>query len=193
MNQSSIYLRSSAFICGCLFLFACTSATQSGHNTALDSVDLVSMTDDMAMKIVASPAVEDAISKDGKLKVVVEPVENDMQAEILPKGPSDAFTARLRVLLAKHAPDKFTWIMNRDAFYNLRSHELEGVDLGPAPGAINPQYALIAKFSSMTNETHKGRNAYYLCTYELTDLSHRTVLWTDKYEVKKSAVRTFLD
>ncbi len=176
-----------------VLLISCTSATQSGHNTALDSVDLVKMTDDMAMKIVANPAVENAIAQDGKLKVVVEPVENDMTAEILPKGPADAFTARLRSLLSQHAPEKFTWIMNRDAFYSLRHQELEGVDLGPAPGAINPQYALTAKFSSLTTETKKGRSAYYLCTYELTDLMHRDVLWTDKYEVKKTAVRGFLD
>jgi hypothetical protein len=171
----------------------CASATQSGHNTALDSVDLVKMTDDMAAKIIADPAVEDAVAANGKLRVVVEPVENDMTAEILPRGPADAFTARLRVLLANHAPDRFTWIMNRDGFYHLRKNELEGVDLGPAPGAIDPQYALTAKFSSLTDETRKGRSSYYLCVYELTDLSHRNILWTGSYEVKKTAVRGFLD
>ena len=176
-----------------LLLFGCTSAVKSGHNTALDSVDLVKMTDDMAMKIMGDPKVEDAIAGQGKLRVVVEPVENDMTAEILPRGPADAFTARLRMLLATHAPDKFTWIMNRDAFYHLRDRELEGVDLGPAPGAVNPQYALTAKFSSLTDENSKGRSSYYLCVYELTDLSHREVLWTGSYEVKKTAVRGFLD
>ena len=35
----------------CLLALCCASATHSGHNTALDSVDLVKMTDDMAMKI----------------------------------------------------------------------------------------------------------------------------------------------
>ncbi len=171
----------------------CTNAVQSGHNTALDSVDLVKMTDDMAMKIIGDPKVEEAIADQGKLRVVVEPVENDMTAEILPKGPADAFTARVRMLLSHHAPDKFTWIMNRDAFYHLRQQEVEGVDLGPEPGAINPQYALTAKFSSLTDETSHGRSSYYLCVYELTDLSHRDVLWTGSYEVKKTAVRGFLD
>jgi len=174
-------------------MIGCTNAVQSGHNTALDSVYLVNMTDDMAMKIIAYPKVEDAIAQEGKLRVVVRPVENDMQAEILPQGPADAFTARLRTLLATHAPDKFTWIMNRDAFYHLRNRELEGVDLGPTPGAINPEYALTAKFSSLTDETRKGRSSYYLCVYELTDLSNRDILWTGSYEVKKTAVREFLD
>ncbi len=194
MRFGFFQLCSCAFICGSLLLSTgCSSAVSAGHNTALDSVDLLSMTDDMAMKIMASPPVQDAITNEGKLRVVVEPVENDMVGEVLPRGPADAFTARVRSLLSKHAPDQFTWIMNRDAYYQLRKRELEGVDLGPVPGAINPQYALTAKFSSLTDENRKGRSSYYLCVYSLTDLMHRNVLWTDKYEVKKTAVRGFLD
>ena len=82
--------------------------------------------------------------------------------------------------------------MNRDAFYRMRGKELD-FDLGPSPDAINPEYALTATFSTLTNEDAKRRSAYYLCVYELTDLSHRNVLWTDKYEVKKTAVKEFLD
>jgi hypothetical protein len=96
-------------------------------------------------------------------------------------------------LLARHAPDKFTWIMNRDAFYRLRDRELEGMDLGPSPDAINPEYALTATFSSLTSEDAKRRSSYYLCVYELTNLQDRTLLWSDRYEVKKQAVKGFLD
>ena len=169
------------------------TAVAHGHNTALNGADLIQMTDDMAMKMMASPAVEEAIAREGKLKVVVEPVENQMTAEILPKGPANAFTGRLRTLLSHHAPDKFTWVMNRDAWHYLRSRELENVDPGPSPDAIQPRYALTAKFSTLTNETSKRRSTYYLCVYELTDLSHRDILWSDKYEVKKVAVKGFLD
>ena len=87
------------------------------------------MTDDMAMKIMADPEVQSAMAH-GPLKVVVQPVENRMTAEVLPRGPAEAFTARVRMLLARYAPDKFIWVMNRDAYYRLRSRELEGVDLG---------------------------------------------------------------
>jgi hypothetical protein len=173
-------------------LSGCTSAVQSGHNTALDSADLVKMTDDMAMKIVADPDVQAAIAKDGALKVVVEPVENRMRAEILPRGPAEAFTARVRVLLAQHAPDKFIWVMNRDAFYRLRQREVD-VDLGPEPERIQPQYALTAKFSSLADEDPKHRSSYYLCAFDLTDLQNRTLLWTGSYEVKKIAVKGFGD
>jgi len=168
------------------------TAVAHGRNAALDSVDLVSMTDDMAMKIVASPAVQRAIAAEGKLKVVVEPVENQMTGEVLPRGPAQAFTGRLRVLLSQHARDQFTWVMNRDAWHYLRRRELE-IDPGPSPDVIQPRYALTAKFSSLTNEDSKRRSSYYLCIYELTDLQHRDILWSDKYEVKKTALKTFLD
>lgn len=176
----------------CLLLFGCASAVQTGHSTALSGVDLVEMTDQMAASILADPQVQAAIEEEGSLKVVVEPVENEMTAEVLPRGQAEAFTARVRALLSDHARDRFTWVMNRDAFYRLRKRELD-VDLGPAPEAVNPDYALYARFSSMTNETAKARSSYYLCVYRLMDLRTRDVLWTDKYEVRKTAVRGFLD
>lgn len=186
-----------AFLCICgwiLFSPGCNNtAVSHGQNTALDSTDLVAMTDDMAMKIMGSSAVQQAIASNGPLKVVVEPVVNDLRAEVLPKGAADAFTARVRSLLSKHAREQFTWIMNRGAFYNLRGQELNGVDLGPTPEAVNPDYSLTATFTSLADENNQGRNAYYVCTYELTNLKTRGVLWTGSYEVKKVAVKGFLD
>ena len=171
---------------------AANTAVSHGHNTALDGANLVEMTDDMAMKIVASTAVQQAIAREGSLKVVVEPVENNMTAEVLPKGPANAFTGRLRTLLSHHAADRFIWVMNRDAWYELRRRELD-IDPGPSPDAVQPRYALTAKFSTLTSENSKRRSTYYLCVYELTDLQHREILWSDKYEVKKIAVKGFLD
>ena len=171
----------------------CASAVQAGTSTALGGVDLVQMTDQMAASIVADPEIQAAIAKDGALRIVVQPVENEMTAEILPRGQAEAFTARVRSLLSKQAGDRFTWVMNRDSYYRLRDRSLEGVDLGPSPDAVDPQYALVARFSSLTKESQQGRSSYYLCVYQLTNLEDRTVLWTDKYEVKKQAVRGFLD
>ena len=167
-------------------------AVSSGRNTALDAVDLVAMTDDMAAQIVADPEVQAAIARGGKLKVVVQPVENQMVGEVLPRGPAEAYTARVRNLLAKAAPGNFTWIMSRDAFYRLRDQELD-VDLGPSPDAIDPEYALQARFSSLTDESSKRRTSYYLCVYELLNLETRNVLWAGTYEVQKKAVKGFLD
>jgi hypothetical protein len=170
----------------------CASAVAAGHNTALDGVDLVAMTDDMAARIVGDPEVQRAVADEGKLRVVVQPVENQMVGEVLPRGPAEAYTARVRALLAEAAPQSFTWIMNRDSFYRLRQQELD-VDLGPSPDAIDPRYSLQARFSSLTDEDLKRRSSYYLCVYELMDLETRNVLWSGKYEVKKVAVKGFLD
>lgn len=184
-----LHLCLSVFICG--FFTACTpdNVTRTGQHAALDSFDLTKMTDDMAMKIAADPEVLAAINTSGPLKVVVRPVENRLTGEVLPRGEAMVFTARVRSLLSRHAPGMFTWIMNRDTFYDLRGRELEGVDLGPSPDAISPQFALTATFSSLTDEDRKRRSAYYLCVYELTDLDGRTVLWSGRYEVKKIAVK----
>jgi hypothetical protein len=173
----------------------CSSAVESGHNTALDRVDLVQMTNQMAASLAADRKVQDAIATEGALKIVIEPVDNKMTGEVLPAGQALGFVARVRALLSEHAPDRFTWVINRDDFDKLRARELDrvGTGIGPDPEAINPHYALWAHFHSITNETSKGRSSSYLCVYELTDLERRTTLWTDKYEVKKVAVKAFLD
>ena len=153
------------------------------------------MTDDMAMKIVSGSRMCRRQSRArAQLKVVVaagrEPDDGGGAAARAGRG---VHRPRADRCSSKHAPDEFIWVMNRDAFYRLRAASELDVDLGPSPDAINPEYALTATFSSLTNEDRKRRSEYYLCVYELTDLSDRNVLWTDQYEVKKKAVKEFLD
>lgn len=196
-NRMRFYPCSSALICGPLVLLAgCVSdnVTSVARYAALDSFDLQTMTDDMAQQIAADPDVLAEFDASGPLPVVVRPVENRLAGEVLPRGQAELFTARVRTLLARRAPERFTWVMNRDAFYRLRGRELEtGVELGPAPEAISPRFALTATFSSLADEDARRRSAYYLCVYELTDLSGRTLLWSGKYEVKKLVVKSDLD
>ena len=96
----------------------------------------------------------------------------------------------MRSLLSRHALDRFTWVMNRDAFYRLRERELD-VDLGPSPDAISPEYARSPASAPSPTRARSTAAASYLCVYELFNLEDRSVLWTDKYEVKKSAVKGF--
>jgi len=178
-----------------VFVAGCGSAVSSGHNTALDAVDLQKMTSDMAAGIAGSPQVQAAIAQEPhhRLRIVCQPVINQMVGEVLPRGQAEAYTARVRDLLSEHASDRFMFIMNRDEFYDLRRQELSGVSLGPDPDAINPDYALTARFNSITNESADQRNSFYLCVYELTSLRDRTVLWNGTYRVQKVAVKGFLD
>jgi hypothetical protein len=169
-----------------------STAVSSGRNTALDSVDLTQMTDQMARSLSGSRGVNDALTAKGRLTVVVQPVENKLTGEILPAGQAEMFTARVRALLSRHAPDRFAWVMNRDSYYRLRQQELD-VDLGPNPERVQPEYALTARFMSLTDETSRRRTAAYLCVYFLTDLKTGEQLWQDRYEVKKTAVKGMLD
>src|SRR5689334_3301477 len=152
-----------------------SSAVSSGHNTALDSVDLVTMTDQMARSLAAEPRVTDAYTKHGSLNVVCQPVENNLTGEILPAGQAEVFVARVRYLLSKHEPQKFTWVMNRDSYYRLRNRELD-VDLGPAPERVQPEYALVARFSSLADESSRKRTEAYLCVYQLTSIRDGAVI-----------------
>ena len=158
------YLCSSVFICGSFLFTGCKDAVEVGHNTALDSVDLVQMTDSMAMKLIADPNVQQHFADHGKLKIVVEPVKNELTAEVLPRGEAEAFTGRVRSLLAKHSPDEFTWIMNRDAFYDMRNKELD-FDLGPSPDAIDPQYALTATFAKASPTKTENIAVNRICAF----------------------------
>jgi PBP1b-binding outer membrane lipoprotein LpoB len=189
--------RRSTFIfivtCSVSLIAGCASnntAVSHGKSTALDSANLIEMTDDMTAKILRDPEIQSALDQKTRLKVVIQPVENKMIGEVLPRGAKEAYVARLRALLQERAPNQFTWVVNRDAWYNLRDKEL---DPGPDPNRVQPEYALTARFSSITDESSKHRSSYYLCVYNLTDINTGQTLWTDKYEVKKSAVKGFLD
>jgi hypothetical protein len=170
----------------------CAGAVGAGASTALDGIDLEQMTDQMARSIAADPQVQQAIAQRGTLRVVVLPAENHMRGEVLPTGAAYAFTARVRTQLGLAMPGQFEWILNREAFYSKRQ-ELEGLDLGPAPDAVDPQFALVARFYSLTGETMAIRSSDYLCAFELSDLETRTVLWSDTFRTRKSVRRTSLD
>lgn len=172
------------------------AAVAHGQSASLDGDDLVRITDRMAMELAADPDVRAAIAREGPLPVVVLPVENRMTGEVLPRAAAMAFTARVRTQLARSTPDDFVWVINRDEFAALRQAELSGStgsDLGPSPDAVQPRYALHARFFTLTRDSRSRRSLYYLCVYELTDIDNRIVLWTGSYDLKKSVVRGFLD
>lgn len=176
-----------------MIITGCASATAVGFNPGLSGVDLQRMTDEMAESIAGDPQVQQAIAEQGPIRVVLLPVENYMTGEVLPAGQRHAFVARVRSLLAKQAPGQFVWIANRDAYHYARQMELEGVEPGPDPDALQPRYALTARFDSLANVDARTRSNSYLCAYELIDLENREVLWQDRYELKRTAVRGFLD
>lgn len=192
MHQNNV-MRSILLIILSLWIGGCASATAVGFNPGLSGVDLQRMTDAMAESIAGDPQVQQAIAEHGALRVVLLPVENYMTGEVLPAGQRQAFVARVRSLLARQAPGQFVWIANRDAYHYARQMELEGVEPGPDPESLQPRYALTGRFDSLTNVDARTRSSSYLCAYELIDLESREVLWQDRYELKRTAVKGFLD
>lgn len=171
----------------------CGNAVATGTSTALSGYDLETMADQMAQSIMADPDVQAAVAEEGPLRVVIRPVRNELTGEVLPRGQAEAFTAQVRTLLTRARTGNFIWINNRDDFYAMRARELEGIDLGPSPDAIDPNYALVATFRSLASDDKRGRSAFYQAIFQLTDLLERDVLWIDSYTVKKSATKNFLD
>lgn len=176
-----------------LTLAGCGTAVSAGTSTALSGFDLEAMADQMSQSIASDPEVQREIEQRGPLKVVVLPVENLLTAEVLPLGQARAFTAQVRTLLARAQTGDYVWINNRDSYYDLRARELEGFDLGPAPEAMSPEYALHATFRSLADDDKHRKSAFYQAVFTLTDINNRTTLWTDDYMVKKTAVKSFLD
>jgi hypothetical protein len=180
-------------ICGLLLLSGCATAVEKGETTALTGFDLVRMTDSMAAGIGGDPDVNGVVAA-GPVSIVVMPVVNELTAEVIPRGQAVAFTGRVRALLAKNTPGKYTWVMNRDAFYDLQKRERDlKIDAGPSPDRVNPQYALTARFSNILSEDKKRRDSFYVCVFELSSVTDGSILWTGSYEVKKQAVKGFLD
>jgi hypothetical protein len=92
-------------------LASCTdnTAVSHGKSTALDSANLIEMTEDMTAKILADPHIQAVLAQKSKLKVVIQPVEHKMVGEVLPRGENEAFIARLRALLQQRAPYQVAW------------------------------------------------------------------------------------
>src|SRR5688572_10736856 len=87
------------------------TAVSHGRGTALDAANLEEMTERMTSAILGDGDVQAELARKGKLRVVIQPVENRMVGEVLPRGAKELFVARLRLLLQERAPERFTWVM----------------------------------------------------------------------------------
>jgi hypothetical protein len=149
----------------------------------LQSKDVVSASDQMAMDLMALPELQDSRSR---WTIVVDRVEN-LTAER--RQDLDIFLERLRVNLAKHGRGRVQLIENRDKLRDLQSRELEVGSSdrfgqtgtrGGAPAGIQPDFALYGRIMEMPNRA----TSYFLCEFTLTDLHTREQVWTNAYEVK---------
>jgi hypothetical protein len=145
----------------------------SADDSGLQSKDVVSATDQMAMDLLKLPELNDSRTQWTIVATGMENATSDYRTNY------DIFINRLKVNLAQQGHGRVQLIQNRDRYHNIQSRELEGGAAAGSPG-IQPQFALTG---TVTNLPNRGTD-YYLFTFELDDMQTRAGVWYGKYEVK---------
>jgi len=173
-----------------------TAVNKDAQTTFLTANDMIEMTNQMAASIIADPYLAQQSLK-SPLKIVIKPVINET-SEIIRDNRAEIFVSRLQGMLAgnRQLAGRFVWLVNREDYEKLRREEIPGADQLPNETAIQPEYALYARFLADTNATTKTRSDTYLCQYYVTRIageSSREVLWTGQYITSKKIKKEFLD
>ena len=152
----------------------------------LQSKDVVSSTDQMAMDLLALPELN---ASKTRWTIVVGHIDN-MTAER--RNDLDIFIERLRTKLAQMGHGRVQLIENRAKYHQLQSQELEqqgngdefgqggGGKAAPGPMGVQPDFELYGKIMELPNRA----TSYFLCEFTLTDLHTREQVWTNSYEVR---------
>ncbi len=156
------------------------------RDRGLQSKDVVSSSDKMAMDLLALPELN---ASRARWTIVVDGVENLTASR---RQDLDIFLGRLRMNLAQQGRGRVQLIENRAKLHDLQSRELEqsggGDEFGqggggrraPGPAGIQPDFALYGRIMEMPNRA----TSYFLCEFTLTDMHTREQVWTNSYEVK---------
>lgn len=150
------------------------------NTTRLTAVDLVAMTDRMAASLVRASALADRDAASQPWRIAADRVRNNTN-DIIPEREKQLFLARLRALLNE------TDTLRRRNITFVREAELSG------PRRASPTHALTATFHAITHADRQRRSDFYLCAFQLVDLRDESVVWEDRYEVKRSVARSRFD
>jgi hypothetical protein len=181
-----------------LLLVGCASATPSDYaaqrpdpsqisdnDAGLQSKDVVACTDQLVTDLLSSPKLN---ASPTQWTLVVEDVQ-DMTIDKMFATNYNIFIESLRSAISEKAQGRIQLIENKATFNNIRSNELEGNNdqygqggnpNPPAPGAINPDYALYGKAIDMPNRSTN----FYLLQFNIVNLHTRTQDWSRTYQVK---------
>jgi PBP1b-binding outer membrane lipoprotein LpoB len=145
-----------------------------GHG--LQSKDVTQAADQMAMKLLSLPALNQS---ETKWTIVTQAMENQTVSQ---RQSLDIFVDALKSRLAEQGGDRIALIENRDRFHDLQARELEGAaqEGASVPAGIQPQYALYGKMQELPN---RGTSTYR-AEFTLTNFKTREIVWTGEYIVK---------
>ena len=180
-------LAGTAAICSALLLGACASGSGSvkGQSTRLSADDFIQMSELMARTILRCDEIQESPHK---LVIVLDRIRNETQT-VLRRG---LVLARLRVLLNQHAMDRLQFVVRKEQYEVMvrerRDTDPELVPFDDTPDArLQPDYALKGVFATHTRRDvkQKVRSDYWLCSFQLVNLTSGEMVWEDAYEVKR--------
>lgn len=166
-----------------LFLAAC-AGPPTVRTTFLDSVDLVDMTDRMAMSLARDGEIASRTPASDPWVVSMNRVINHTN-QIIPEREKWLYVGRLRAVLG--ATD---FARERNIIWMMPPHRWAQVqdELGPPPPELRltPTHELTAELTALTSTSGGGRSDTYLTEFQLIDLDTGSIVWQDHWEVKRA-------
>ena len=158
------------------------------QTTFLRSVDLIDMTDKMAQSFANDEVIGKRTATDKPWVISIYRVVNNTN-QIIPDREKWLYVGRLRAMLAQSDLSKqrsIIWVIPPERWH-IVAEEL-GASGAEEPYGLRmePTHLLTADFGALTNTSGRGRSDAYLCDYQLLDLQSGTIVWEDKWEVKRA-------
>lgn len=176
-------LRSIAIVIACASLGAALTACAAPRaaTTQLTSTDVVKMTDDMTLSLLADELIGQRSQTSTRWVISIDRVRN-LTEHPMTVQQRWATMARLRARLAQTdfaRQRNLVWILPPDLW-----QQYDRDTYAPTAQRLLPTHSLHATFYSDTVTSLAGRSDAYLCLFTLTDLATGQIIWEDRFEVK---------
>jgi len=161
------------------------------QGVGLESQDIISMTDRMLRDILASPVIINSSELPPRIVVDSEYFSN-ASATVIDKN---LLTDRLRTHLNRAADGKVIFIARHHADMVEKERILEvdevvsGGTKGETKAAVGFDYRLGGRIMSLDaiDSRSGARSRYHQITFELVERGSGVIVWSDSYELRKSA------
>lgn len=163
------------------------------QTTFLRSVDLVEMTDQMALSFAAAPVVAARSFDSPRWVISIDKITNHTN-QIITENEKWAYIGRLRALLTQTRLSdvkNIAWIVPPER-WPLIAAELRLIG-EPADLRSRPTHVMTGEFGVITNTSGQGRSDSYVCSFQLVDLATGAMVWEDAWEVKRALTGTTYD
>jgi hypothetical protein len=184
--KTSAFLRRSALMIsvGLLFTGGCV-VQEAGparlpadqldpNNGGLQSKDVQAATDQMATTLLSLPKLN---ASDHKWTIVVSDTVNQTTDPY--SLQFNVFSNRLKAVIFQKSEGRVQLIDNKDAYHAAQNSELENTQ-GGHPMGVQPDYDLRLTINEMPNRS----TSLFQVNGSLLDLSSRTIVWQDLYEIQ---------